>query len=191
MNPITTFKQWYQAEADSSDAALPSACCLSTIGLDDYPNARFVSLKEIVADNFIFTGSLDSRKGLELTEKPKASLTFWWPQTEKQVRVQGQAQQISLASANKYFEERSKASRLVSQICSQGASLQSYEQLEAQFLKAYDEAVINDLKRPHRWSGFQIMPKRIELMVFKRSRLHHRVLFTKESEVWGRELLQP
>ena len=68
MNPITLFQNWFAEAVEASSASIPSACCLSTLGLDGYPNARFVSLKEIVEDSFVVTGSLASRKGLEIAE---------------------------------------------------------------------------------------------------------------------------
>lgn len=89
MNPFSKFEEWYKEELFKTSVSIPSACCLSTTGLDGYPNARFVSLKSLIDESFVFTGSSDSRKGLELETIPKAALTFWWTETERQVRIQG------------------------------------------------------------------------------------------------------
>ncbi|WP_299211085.1 pyridoxamine 5'-phosphate oxidase family protein [uncultured Aquimarina sp.] len=77
MNPFQLFNTWYSEELEKSTASIPSACCLSSNGLDGYPNTRFVSLKEVKDHAFIITGPLKSRKGLEMEKSSKVSLTFW------------------------------------------------------------------------------------------------------------------
>lgn len=114
MDPIIKFQNWYEQELDTNDALIPSACCLSTTGTDGYPNARFVSLKEVDGRQFIVTGPLDSRKCQEVTYKPRAALTFWWPATGKQVRVQGNVKLIDSEDADRYFSERTRESQIVS-----------------------------------------------------------------------------
>lgn len=86
---LTQFISYLDEEINSTKQRLPYACCMSTIGIDGFPNARFVSLKEIRNDQFVITGTLSSRKGKELAHNNKVALTFWWPQTQHQVRVQG------------------------------------------------------------------------------------------------------
>ena len=99
MDPFLTFEEWYQEELNQTQVNIPSACCLSTNGLDGYPNARFVSLKEITNGAFVVTGPLNSRKGLEISQSSKVSLTFWWTLTERQVRIQGDAETIDAAKS--------------------------------------------------------------------------------------------
>src|SRR5438309_3912875 len=101
MDPLQKFGEWYSEELRQSNARIPSACCLSTIGLDGYPNARIVSLKEVKNEKFIFTGSLTTRKGLEIANKNKIALTFWWSATEKQIRIQGDTLKIPDTAAEK------------------------------------------------------------------------------------------
>ncbi len=189
MNPITKFTTWYKEETEKSSVSIPSACCLSSIGLDGYPNSRFVSLKEILENKFVVTGPLNSKKGIELLTNPKASLTFWWAVTERQVRIQGDALQINDALADRYFEARNKESRIVSQISNQGAEIDDLEELRTLFEKQKTNTA--KIKRPAEWSGFFILPKRIEFMEFKTNRFHLRELFTKESNGWTKILLQP
>ncbi len=134
-SPIEIFKQWYEQELKKSSIRIPSACCLSTIGVDEFPHSRFVSLKDVLNDNFIITGTLTSRKGIEIEASEKVSLTFWWTETERQVRVQGNAVKITNELANKYFSERNKDSQIVSL-----ASLQGQELIDKEALaKKYDE----------------------------------------------------
>src|SRR5215217_8011137 len=111
MNPFQLFKDWYGLELQLAKVRIPSACCLSTSGLDGYPNARFVSLKDVVDNTFIVTGPMSSRKGNEIDRSNKVALTFWWTETERQVRIQGEAKKISAQLADKYFFERSRNSQ--------------------------------------------------------------------------------
>ena len=85
--PTTLFSEWYNQEIKVSKTPVPSVVCLSTIGIDNFPNARFVSFKELVDDAFVITGSLNSRKGIEVDQNENVALTFWWPKTQRQVRI--------------------------------------------------------------------------------------------------------
>ncbi|WP_339707799.1 pyridoxamine 5'-phosphate oxidase family protein [uncultured Kriegella sp.] len=118
--PIQLFLKWFDEELKRSKVRIPSAVCLSTIGTDDFPNARFVSFKELIDDSFIITGPLNSRKGLEIEKNNKVALTFWWTETERQIRIQGFATKISDQLADKYFDARSTNSQAVSLISEQG-----------------------------------------------------------------------
>ena len=190
MDPTDQFKDWFKKETDVTTSALPSACCLSSIGIDGYPNARFVSLKEVRDGLFIVTGSIVSRKGKEITKNPKVALTFWWPSTEKQVRVQGTTSIIDASRAEQYFQDRSHDSRIVSQISRQGEVLEDPEALQELFLEKKKEKD-KLIERPGHWLGFAIHPYRIEFLTFQKSRLHHRELFIQQNDRWTNKLLQP
>ncbi|WP_299126233.1 pyridoxal 5'-phosphate synthase [uncultured Winogradskyella sp.] len=191
MNPIEKFRKWYYKETEKSSVKIPSACCLSSIGMDGYPNSRFVSLKEILDNKFVITGPLNSKKGIELLSNPKASLTFWWTETERQIRIQGDAVQIEDELADKYFAERNKESRIVSQISKQGTEIESLTELITLFEEQKIKYDTVEIKRPNDWSGFYIIPKRIEFMEFKKNRFHIRELFIRENNNWDKILLQP
>ncbi|MEM1259658.1 MAG: pyridoxal 5'-phosphate synthase [Bacteroidota bacterium] len=191
LNPIAKFKDWYNKEEESTLVRIPSACCLSTIGGDNYPNSRFVSLKEILDDRFVITGPMHSRKGQEMENSPKASHTFWWTKTERQVRIQGDCQFIGDDLADKYFKARSFESQLISKISHQGAEINNIDPLRAQFEKEKIESKNTQLERPAHWSGVYIIPKRMEFMEFKESRFHLRELFVRTKGTWTKRLLQP
>lgn len=191
MNPIDTFKAWYQEETEKSSVSIPSACCLSSIGTDGYPNARFVSLKEIIDDKFVITGPLNTRKGVELLAHPKASLVFWWTETARQVRIQGDAISIDDQLADRYFSARSRASKIVSQISKQGQPIENLVELTRLFEQRKAVSDDGEIERPAQWAGFFIVPKRVELMEFKKSRFHVRALFLKENDRWNKTMLQP
>lgn len=125
--PIEHFNKWFKEELNLTKVRIPTACCLSTIGTDDFPNARFVSLKDVVENNFVVTGSLTSRKGIEINTTNKVALTFWWTETERQVRIQGNVTKISEQLADKYFTERNRDSQIVSIVSEQGQEIDSIE----------------------------------------------------------------
>jgi len=191
MDPFKLFNQWYQEELKRSNVRIPSACCLSTIGLDGYPNARFVSLKELKDEKFIFTGSLATRKGSELENIHKLALTFWWSATERQIRIQGNASKISDSLAEKYFNERNRDSQIVSVVSNQGQHVDEPEKLNQKYQEA--EILFKDKQiiRPENWGGYSVDPIRIELLEFKESRFHSRTLFTNIDGQWEVKYLQP
>lgn len=191
MNPLEKFERWYLDETTRSAVRIPSACCLTSVGVDGYPNSRFVSLKEIVDGKFVITGPLNSKKGIELLANPKASLAFWWTETERQIRIQGDAVPIENARADAYFRGRNKESQIVSIMSEQGAELDH----PATFISEFERQKVTyqdiEVNRPSNWSGFYILPKRIEFMEFKENRFHVRELYTSKNDSWCKVLLQP
>lgn len=191
MDPFKKFNEWYAAEVKQTRARIPSACCLSTVGLDGYPNARFVSLKEVTREAFVVTGPTDSRKGVEILIASKVALIFWWPETERQVRIQGDAKRISDKDADRYFKERDRDAQIVSCVSEQGSAIENLSTLH----QRYDELDLKfkdkKIERPKNWGGFFITPMRVEFLEFKPSRFHERTLFQKDGKVWKKGLLQP
>lgn len=187
--PIQLFSKWFNEELKLSKAQIPTAVCLSTIGLDDFPNARFVSFKELIDNSLVITGPLNSRKGIEIESNDKVALTFWWSATERQIRIQGLATKISEQLADKYFNERNLYSQAVSSICEQGKEIDNLEQLEKKVLEKVSEKT--EITRPQNWSGFSIKPIRIEFMEFKKTRFHDRKLYEIENGAWNLKQIQP
>ncbi len=190
-SPIEIFKQRYDEELKQSSVRIPSACCLSTIGIDGFPNSRFVSLKDILNNDFIITGTLTSRKGIEIEKSEKISLTFWWTETERQVRVQGNAFRITEQLADKYFSERNRDSQIVSIASLQGQELLNKETLTNKYNEIEFTLNNQEIKRPENWGGYRIEPMRIEFLEFKPTRFHERTLFELINEEWKIKKLQP
>jgi pyridoxamine 5'-phosphate oxidase len=191
MNPLLLFEKWFNEEKKVSDLKLPAACCLSTIGLDGYPNSRFVSLKEVSNESFIITGPLNSKKGVEVENSPKASLSFWWTSIERQIRIQGDVSKISRSNAKLYFEERNRDSQIVSTVFEQGKQIQSIALLQKEFEEQKEELENKEIHCPENWGGIYIKPVRIEFMEFKKSRLHVRTLYELVNNEWEMTILQP
>lgn len=165
--PIEIFIKWFEEELKLTKLRIPTACCLSTIGTDGYPNARFVSLKGIVENNFIVAGTLSSRKGLEINESNKVALTFWWTETERQIRIQGDVNIISNGLADKYFAERNRDSQIVSIVSNQGEILNDCDTLNKKYQEVETNFSNQILARPENWGGYSIKPIRIEFLEFK------------------------
>lgn len=191
MNPISLFQKWFKEELDQNNLKLQAACCLSTQGLDDYPNARFVSLKEVSEDGFVVTGSMQSRKGKEIESLSKAALTFWWTSTKRQVRIQGDVTQISKEQAEIYFDKRNLESKIVSLAFNAGETTESIEELHKQFRIQEEKYRKSPIKMPVGFGGICINPVRIEFMKFKKSRLHERILYQLIDNQWEIKILQP
>lgn len=190
-SPIEIFKKWFSEELHLTGARIPSAVCLSTNGSDNFPNARFVSFKEIVNDSFIITGPLNSKKGIEINRNNHVALTFWWTETERQIRIQGKATKIPEKLADKYFAKRNRESQIVSKVSNQGEEVTDISMLH----KAYQEMEnINKnsaLSRPKNWGGYFIEPIRIEFLEFKSTRFHDRKLFELKKGIWNMKQVQP
>jgi len=191
MTPIAIFSQWFDEELNLTKVSIPTACCLSTIGTDSYPNTRFVSLKGIIENNFIVTGTLTSRKGIEIDLINKVALTFWWTETERQVRIQGNALNIDDKLADKYFAERKRNSQIVSIVSNQGQTLNDIKTLNKKYQGIETKFSNQHLTRPENWGGYSIEPIRIEFLQFKPSRFHDRNLYELTNGQWIQTALQP
>jgi len=190
-DPFALFHQWYLQEQTLTTSRIPSACCLLTVGIDGFPNARFISLKEVSANAFVVTGSLASRKGIEICYSQKVSLTFWWPCTERQIRLQGNALRISDRMADKFFADRSRDSQIISIVSRQGEELINPHVLTNALAKYEAKHKGQQLTRPTDWGGYCISPIRIEFLEFNQSRSHQRILFELHDERWEFTRLQP
>jgi pyridoxamine 5'-phosphate oxidase len=188
---IEYFNKWFEEELKLTKVSIPTACCLSTTGIDNYPNARIVSLKGIVDNNFVVTGPLTSRKGIEIAKTNKVALTFWWTETERQVRIQGNAMMIKEELAVKYFSERSRDSQIVSIVSDQGQKLDDIAELNRKYQEIETTFKDQPLKKPANWGGYAIEPIRMEFFEFRTSRFHERKLYEVINGQWIVTELQP
>ncbi|WP_407478836.1 pyridoxine/pyridoxamine 5'-phosphate oxidase [Elizabethkingia anophelis] len=188
---ISLFNNGLEREMQVHKQKLPYACCLSTEGLDGFPNARFVSLKEIKNEEFVITGTLTSRKGEEISYNNKVALTFWWPETQQQVRIQGEVRLISGSVLDRYFSERNRESQIVSVVSDQGKELHDLNELILKFDAVANNTEISEIRRPDNWGGYAIVPFRIEFLVFSESRFHDRTLYERKDQIWQKKKIQP
>lgn len=189
-DPFQLFDDWF-AEAKASEPNDPEAMALATATPDGRPSVRMVLLKGHGPDGFVFYTNLDSRKGNELAANSQASLLFHWKSLRRQVRIEGAIESVSDDDANAYFASRSRDSQLGAWASYQSRPLESREVFEGRYedmRRRFDGA---DVPRPPRWSGFRVIPERIEFWSDRAHRLHERRLFTRDGDGWREGLLYP
>ncbi|MDE0561322.1 pyridoxamine 5'-phosphate oxidase [Algoriphagus sp. NF] len=189
-SPFEQFHQWLR-EAISAEVLEVNAMTLSTLHADGYPNGRVVLLKELDY-GFVFFSNYQSEKGQELENHPKASLTFFWPELERQVRIMGTVEKISESQSDEYFLSRPRGSQIGAWASPQSHKINSREVLEERLKEMQLRFEEEKLIRPPHWGGYRVLPHKIEFWQGRPSRLHDRILYEKnEAGAWTISRLAP
>ena len=188
-DPIRQFSRWWD-EALASQLPEPNAMTLATASADGRPSVRVVLLKGFDAAGFVFFTNYDSRKGRELAANPHAALLFFWPELERQVRIEGAVQRVSADESDAYYASRPLGSRIGAWASPQSRPIPSKAWLVTQ---AAEMGVRHGLNppRPPFWGGFRVAPASVEFWQGRPSRLHDRLLYTREGDHWARVRLSP
>ncbi len=189
-DPFHLFDQWL-AEARQSEPNDPDAMAFATADAAGRPSVRMVLLRRHGPDGFGFFTHLDSRKGRELLANPHGALVIHWKSLRRQVRIEGPVEQVSDAEADAYFAGRSRESRIGSWASDQSQPLESRALFEQRYEAAIGRFKDKDVPRPPRWSGFRVIPDRIEFWTDRPHRLHERRLFVRDGGTWTEGLLYP
>jgi pyridoxamine 5'-phosphate oxidase len=155
------------------------------------PSTRVLLLKGFDEQGFVFYTNLGSRKARELRENPWAAMCFWWPRLEEQVRIEGQAIQVSDEEADAYFATRPRGSQLGAWASRQSEPLPSREALEAKVLELEREYEGKVVPRPPFWSGYRVVPEQFEFWHNRPSRLHDRAVYVRDADGWRLGQLYP
>ena len=169
----------------------PTAFALGTVGADGQPSVRIVLLKAVDERGFVFYTNYESRKGRELLEDPLAAMCFHWQPLERQVRVEGRASPVSAAEADEYFASRARGSQLGAWASLQSQVMETPDMLDVRVREMERRFEGGDVPRPPHWSGFRVVPHRIEFWHSMPSRLHERRVYIREPEGWRVETLYP
>lgn len=177
--------------AAQSELREPSAMSLATAGADGRPTVRTVILKNLDARGLLFFTSLDSRKGHQIRENPRASLCFFWQPLFEQVLVDGTVETVDAHEADEYWSARQRDSQLAAWASAQSEVLDSRETLERRLAEVHDRFIDELVPRPPYWSGLRVVPERMEFWRSGWSRLHERYCYRRSGEGWDLTLLNP
>lgn len=169
----------------------PTAMALATAGGDGRPSCRYVLLKHVDARGFVFYTNLSSRKAREMAASPFAALCFYWPAILVQARIEGAIEPVDAAEADAYFASRPRGHQLAAWASRQSAALTSREDLEQRYAEMASRYADQPVPRPSFWSGYRVIPDRIELWSHRDDRLHDRIAYTRRGEGWTIERLFP
>ena len=188
VEPITLFQQWLsQAITYSNDA---NAFVLSTVNSNSVPSSRVLLLRDATEKGFSFFTNYSSRKSQEIEVNPNVCMNFFWPEMERQVRINGSISRLSEQESDDYFNSRPYESRIGAWCSPQSQVIESREVFENK-IQELKKKYPNEVPRPENWGGYTIVPNEIEFWQGRASRLHHRFLYSKEGENWTINRLAP
>ncbi|WP_373513384.1 pyridoxamine 5'-phosphate oxidase [Persicitalea sp.] len=189
-DPLIQFKNWFDA-ARNADLPEPNAMHLSTVGEDCRPSSRIVLLKELDAEGFVFYTNYHSKKGRDLVLNLYASLTFFWVELERQVRIDGRVNKVSSEESDDYFAVRPRGSQIGAWVSHQSEIIPSREILEQKQTDYEQQFADHKVPRPPHWGGYRLIPDRVEFWQGRPSRLHDRLVYDLSDEKWTISRLSP
>jgi pyridoxamine 5'-phosphate oxidase len=192
-NWLTVWHHYYDPE-EKLEQNDPNAICVSSVDTEGMPNGRYVLLKDVSENGFLFYTNLKSQKGKELFGSKKGALTWWSRAQNKSVRVQGSIKQVSDEVANNYWSTRKEDAKISAILSKQSEEVTSRDQLEEEFTKLKAEYAGKEIPRPDHWSGVIISPQKIEFWEATdeyTSRLHNRFVFELQNDQWVTKRLYP
>ncbi len=188
-NPFVQFSFWFD-RAVNAKVVEPNAMTIATATKTGIPSVRVVLLKGFDETGFTFFTNYDSRKGKEILENPFASLLFWWKEFERQIRIEGKIEKISRKESEQYFNLRPLKSRYGALASNQSEVILSRELLEKKFAEL-EKKYGDNPPTPDNWGGYKLIPVKFEFWQGREDRLHDRICYEKNNELWKIFRLQP
>jgi pyridoxamine 5'-phosphate oxidase len=189
-DPIKQFQTWFD-DAFAAKLPLPDAMTLATATPDGKPSARMVLLKQVDHDGFVFFTNYNSAKARQLDANPYAALVFFWPQLDRQVRIEGSITKTSPEESREYFATRPRESQIGAWASNQSEVIASRAVLEERTVELEKLYCDRDVDCPEYWGGYRLKPERIEFWKSRIGRLHDRILYQREGDTWTITRLAP
>ena len=188
--PTQLFEQWF-ADAHKSGILLPEAMSVSSCSVDGQPSSRMVLLKDYDDKGFVFYTNYASRKSHELVENNKVALLFHWNVLQRQIRIEGTVEKVSLQEAADYFHSRDRGSQVGAWASKQSQKLKYDDELKERMSHYQDKFSQGEVPHPEFWGGWRVKPHAIEFWQGRANRLHDRLCYEKEGEQWHHHKLNP
>ncbi len=189
-NPFVQFSHWFN-ELLKSDVTEPNAMVLATASADGIPSARTVLLKKFDEEGFVFFTNYESHKAKDLMANPKAQILFLWLELERQVRVSGKVERVSLQESEEYFHSRPTNSQIGAWASKQSSVIPDREYLEEKFKETAERYKDGEIPLPPFWGGFRLIPEEFEFWQGRESRLHDRINYRSKGKIWEIVRLSP
>lgn len=190
-DPLKQFQCWFE-QARAAALPLPEAMTLATATKDGRPSARLVLLKEADKRGFVFYTNYGSQKAREMDANPQAVLVFYWPQLERQVRIEGSVNRVTAAESDEYFQSRPRESQIGALASPQSEVISGRAVLQQRFEELEEFYRDRRIERPAHWGGYRLQPERIEFWKGRPGRLHDRLLYTSQADgSWTIKRLAP
>ena len=189
-NPFIFFDEWLK-EAIESECNEPTAMTLATSTFDGKPSARIVLLKGADDQGFTFYTNYDSRKGTQILQNPYGAILFFWPELEREVRIEGAIKKVDEEQSDKYFKSRPAKSQVSAWASPQSKVIPNRKYLESLKSDFQEEFSKRTITRPPNWGGYVLVPSLFEFWQGRANRLHDRIQCTLQNEEWIIERLAP
>lgn len=190
-DPINLFHRWFHEVQDFGGTDEVNAMTVSTQGLDGFPKARVVLLKQYNEEGFVFYTNYESEKGKAIATNPKVCLAFFWNSMERQVIIKGTAVKLSAEQSDAYFYSRPLGSQLGAIVSPQSSIIPNRTILENQ-LHLLEQHHNQEVQRPTNWGGYRVEPISVEFWQGRPNRLHDRIRYTIQDDLsWSIDRLAP
>lgn len=189
-NPFIQFDRWFKKHL-TSGIDVPDSVSLGTASAEGQVSVRTVLLKDYNESGFVFFTNYNSKKGMQLSDNHRAALLFFWPETDRQIRIEGVADKVSSEESDIYFKSRPRESQLAAWASEQSSIISDRGYLEKRYTVYKNNFNDKSVERPPHWGGFRLVPDWFEFWQSGDFRLHDRLTYSKKNKIWVIERLAP